>query len=1830
MRSIGRAVLLIVALALVSGVAVAQSPVVDGFLQDPVTGVVEEAYLANGVSYAMDPATGEFAGYLYTAEDGDAFYFGFAQSVHINDNTYGTNAIGWKEKPGHTLKALDRSDHAKIKLYDCGGHLVLEFFLDYATTSKVGSLDCLGIHGGDGVMLFGDPASVLDASSSLDWNFNVAIPTWPHKWQRSPPRVPANTYDPGTTADPDFPWIYELTYEWSVSKAAFTGGCLGALEILEVHNSPYKSGFNPEPVPMLAVSKLSDPPSGSTVHQGSTILYTVTYHNPAPMPLTNVVITDVIDANLADIVPFDGGIYDEPTRTITWPLIPSIPAGGSGFVQFQATVEPISGDETVIYNQAVFTTPDLPTPAKTNVTVHLIEHRPDLALNKSCPAELYSGVEAVYVLSVENLGFGTAESVVLEDVLPPEVALVSATPAPTSQVGQWLSWDLGALPYGAYEEVLITVKATAASGLATNSATVSTPTAEAGAGLENNDDSCVSNVTGPDVYAYKQCPPELVAGKSATYILEIGNSGTATAFNVVATDLLPPTVTFLGSTPVSPSSIDGQTLTWELGDIAPGDELTLIVEVESFATSGSATNLLSVTVENAEGDEGTSNNTSECSSDHLAGDLLVEKACPPLFVAGKNYLYSVEVSNVGTAPLENVWLTDLLPAGVSFVTAAPAPASVVGQEIAFSLGELAVGALVAIDIEVTAEATSGSGINEATGTTDSFEGGAGDSNNADGCESTFVAPQLTVDKECPPDMVSGEFATYSVTVANGGTSAAKNVVLTDTLPAGVIFWDATPGPDLVFPGLLVFFLGDLDAGLDSSVEITVVANGTSGSVTNAVDVMTDSPEGGAGDTDNADSCSSNILAPDLEVIKSCDLSVIAGEVVTYTIDVSNLGDAPAKNVIITDTLPPEVEYKSANPPPDGIVGSTLFFNLGELGAGGTAQIAIDVSVIALSGTATNVATGSTDSKEGGLGTENNSDGCDSGVLAPDIGLIKTCPEMLVAGEEASFWLQVSNSGTAIAKNVVVTDTLPPGVTYVSAVPTPDAIDGQVLTFNMGHVAPGETPSISIKVNVDATSGSLTNNGLATTDSLEGGFGESNNAAQCASTVLSPDLHVDKTCAEFVVSGKQATYFIVVNNFGMGSAKNVVVTDTLPAGVTYLSALPLPDSIDGQKLTFNIGDLGGWTMAFIQIEVTVDALAGPLLNEASAETDSMEGGAGDTNNVDSCASEAISPDVTLDKECPPELIAGEMATYTISVGNTGSTPAENVVVTDTLPAGVTYDSASPVPDFIDGQVLTFNMGTINDGETKSITIDVTTWSVSGSELNDAAATTDSVEGGAGDTNNADSCSSTVLAPDLVVVKDCPPDIVAGEVATYTVTVENIGTSVAKSVTLNDTLPDGVAYKSATPGYSSKYGQVLEFFLGDLAVGESSTVTIEVKGVATEGELENQAAALTSSTEGGEGSINNFDLCTSTARAPDITVEKSCDWEVISGAQTTYSITVSNHGTSPAKNVVLVDSLPSGVSFVSSVPSPDDGSGNDVVFELGELDVGASTTVTIEVLVTALDGQLTNRVDVYTSSIEGGDAEWDNWDECPSNVLATDIRVEKECWPPYGNASWEYTFNTYFYNDGTTTAHDVVVTDLVPAGFFQGDSFTPWSDVGVITVDGLTITVNVGDLAPGAMGTLSVTGTVTPSSAARGDYSTYASCSTSSAQTNLSNDKDQCTVTLQAPVLSLSKTATFTKVPAEVTNEATVSAVEIIQTASDSRTDTVTAATDITYTITVSNSGDLDATGVLIVDTLPDGVEILANPDGGVVDDFEGTVTWTLSGVTQGESESVTLTVRPILP
>ena len=1941
---------LVLLVALGAGLAYAGTPLVDGYLKDPITGVVEAPYVVDGITYTQDQISGEFAGYLFTAEDDENFYFGFSQSVYINDNSYGANGIGWDfKKQGHRFSDLDKSEHAKIQLFDCQGNMPLEFYLDYASLVKqTGEVISYGPGGTDGAMLTGDPAMVTGWSSSLVWNFNNATPLWPDRLSSSPQRVPTNTYDVGTTADPNYPWIYELTYEWSVSKAAFPGACFGDILISEVHNSPFKGANNPVPVPVLTVSKASDPPSGSTVIAGDEILYTINFYNPGPLSITDVLITDVIDPNLSNIIPLDGGTWDESTRTITWPLLPSLGAMQAGSVQFRATVTPLSAQETIIYNMAVISSPDLPTPAETNTTEHPILHSPDLAVTKSCPVELAAGVLAVYNLRVDNLGFGTAQSVVLTDLLPPEVAFISAAPAPASVDGQTVTFDLGNLAYGEYTEVAITVDVVAGFGSAINTATVSTTTPEGGLGLANNSDSCASTLTGPDVYIFKSCPVDMTAGTQASYTLEAGNSGTSPAADVVVTDTLPDGVSFVDAAP-APSSVSGKILTWNLGTLSAGQVSFININVDVTASSGQGTNSAAISTSASEGGEGEANNNHDCTSNFTSADIAVAKICPIDMVAGEAASYTVVVSNTGTATATNVVLVDELPAEVSFISAAPVPSAVSGATLTFLLGDLAPGASTSITIDVSTIATAGMAVNSAFATTDTFEGGQGQANNSDSCASSVNSPDLAIAKTCPVDMVAGQNAGYLLAVSNIGTSAAFNVTVADLLPPGVSFISATPAPSSVIGQEISFSLGTLDAGASASINITVGVDATTGSAVNSASVFTDSVEGGLGQANNSDSCSSGFLAPDVEILKTCPADMIAGQGASYTLLVSNNGTTTATAVVATDILPDGVSFVFASPAPASILGQTLVFELGDMAAGASAAITIDVLAAATAGTATNNATVATTSVEGGAGSANNSDSCSSGFLAPDIAVSKSCPIDMIAGNAASYSIQVDNLGNTAATNVVIVDTLPMGVSFANAAPAPASVVGQVITFALGDLDAGASTAITINVSVEGTSGAVTNAVQGSTDSTEGGQAGANNADSCVSQLLSPILTINKTCPVDMIAGEAASYTLTVNNSGTSAATQVTVTDQLPAGVSFISAVPAPLTVDGQALTFSLGDIDAGASSLITIYVLAEATEGSASNTASVSTASVEGGAAGADNSDSCSSSFLSPDLAVSKECPVDMIAGEGASYTIVISNLGTAAAKNTVITDILPDGVAFLSAVPAPSSAVGQILTFDLGDLAADSLTTIQVNVAVTATAGTATNAVSGTTSSVEGGLAQANNSDSCSSGILSPDLAITKDCPADMVAGEQAFYTIIVSNDGSSTAYNVTVDDLLPASVSFLSATPAPTSQVGQALTFALGDIAAGGSATVSITVNvddsegistnfataytdsveggqgqtnnsaqcssnliapdlavdktcpadmsagesdsysilvsnlgssaanqviltdalpagvvfvsavpaplsqvgqtltfdlgtldagastnvvvtvlAVATEGAGTNSASVTTSSVEGGQGLANNDDSCSSNFLSPDVLVVKTCPIDMIAGTGSAYSITVSNLGNTAAKNVVLTDTLPAGVSFLAAVPAPATEAGAVLTFALGDIGAGASVTITIDVQVDATGGAAVNTASATTDSVEGGQGEANNDDSCTSNYLSPDVWVENECLPGTIVASDDYTLKVRFYNDGTTDALGTIVVVDVPDGLFQDNSFAAASTLGATTAEGLVVTVDVGTLAAGAWGEVTVSGTAASSTAARGSYTTYATISTDSTQSQVSNDAGECSVILTAPDLALSKTSTVTQITTTVVNSALVSTSEIVETAAASRSDTVTTSSRIAYIITASNLGDADATGVAIVDSLPAGVTVVSNPDGGVV--IGNTVTWDVPVIVAGGSAAVALTVETVTP
>jgi uncharacterized repeat protein (TIGR01451 family) len=215
---------------------------------------------------------------------------------------------------------------------------------------------------------------------------------------------------------------------------------------------------------------------------------------------------------------------------------------------------------------------------------------------------------------------------------------------------------------------------------------------------------------------------------------------------------------------------------------------------------------------------------------------------------------------------------------------------------------------------------------------------------------------------------------------------------------------------------------------------------------------------------------------------------------------------------------------------------------------------------------------------------------------------------------------------------------------------------------------------------------------------------------------------------------------------------------------------------------------------------------------------------------------------------------------------------------------------------------------------------------------------------------------------------------------------------------------------------------------------------------------------------------------------------------------------------------------------------------------------------------------------------------------------------------------------FSNAGTATANAVVVTDTVPAGFYQNDQFTATSSVGTVAVSGRQITVTAGNMAPNAQGTLTISGTVRASSAAAGNYTNTASATTSSTQSSTTNDSASCQVTVLAPSLALSKASTVTPVTLNIQNSVSATAAEISETASAQKADSPVIASQLVYTITVTNNGTAPATNVNVVDTLPAGVKVVANPNGGTVNG--STVTWNIASLAAGASTTRSLTVQTI--
>ncbi|WP_053956606.1 DUF7507 domain-containing protein [Inediibacterium massiliense] len=938
-------------------------------------------------------------------------------------------------------------------------------------------------------------------------------------------------------------------------------------------------------------------------------------------------------------------------------------------------------------------------------------------------------------------------------------------------------------------------------------------------------------------------PDPVVAGEEATYTIEVFNAGPSDALNVTLTDVIPACI-------LNPEfSIDGGVTfspwvsPYNIGTIVAGGTVTILIRgtVDPSCT-GTITNTARVDSTTPDPDPTNNETTIVTPIDTSADVSVVKTASPAPVVAGEQIEYTINISNAGPSDAQNVSLADIVPAEIlnpefstdGGITFSPWVSP-------YNIGTLAVGATVTILIRGTVDPSYTGGTTSNTATVSSITPDPDPTNNTSTVETRVeTSADVSVEKTVSPaSVVAGEEATYTIEVFNAGPSDAQNVRLTDIIPVCILNPEFSIDGGVTFsPWVSPYNIGTLAAG----VTVTILIRGTvdpscTGTITNTARVDSTTPD--PDPTNNETTIVTPIdTSADLSITKTVNPApVVAGEEATYTIEVFNAGPSDALNVTLTDVIPACILN-----PEFSIDGGVTFspwvspYNIGTLAAGATVTILIRGTVDpSCTGVITNTARVSSPTPD--PDPTNN----ETTIVTPidtsaDLSITKTInPDPVVAGEEVTYTIEVTNAGPSDALNVTLTDAIP------ACILNPEfSIDGGVTfspwvsPYNIGSLAAGAIVMILIRGTVDPScTGTITN--TARVDSTTPDPDPTNNETTIVTPIdTSADLSITKTVSPApVVAGEEAIYTIEVSNVGPSDALNVTLIDAIPVCI-----LNPEYSLDG-GLTWvawpgavNLGTIVAGTTVTILIRGTVDpACRGVVMNTARINSTTPDP---DPTNNETTITTPIDTlaDLSVVKISSPDpILAGELLTYTIDVSNGGPSDAQNVSVADIVPVEILN------PEFsLDGGIIfspwvsPYSIGTLVAGASITIfirgTLDA---SYAGTLTNTARVSSPTPD--PDPTNNTSTETTQVELARLDLVKSADKKVVdIGDTITYRVIITNSGTLIAQNIIFKDTIPEGTSFiqDSVKVNGIQRPGEnpLLGVNIGDLSPGKSIVVEFEV--------------------------------------------------------------------------------------------------------------------------------------------------------------------------------------------------------------------------------------------------------------------------------------------------------------------------------------------------------------------------------------------------------------------
>jgi uncharacterized repeat protein (TIGR01451 family) len=427
----------------------------------------------------------------------------------------------------------------------------------------------------------------------------------------------------------------------------------------------------------------------------------------------------------------------------------------------------------------------------------------------------------------------------------------------------------------------------------------------------------------------------------------------------------------------------------------------------------------------------------------------------------------LSIRNVGTGDAGDVTLTSLT-AQPGWTFSAPLP-------MPLDLGALGRGASAVVLTRVVRTTTTTVGAAPLlTGAGSVTVPGA----NPQPFQITGTVPALYLTKSA--DLSSarpGDLVTFTVTAANRGLGTANGVTITDPLPAGLTFSDASAGGQLQ-NGVVVWPSGALGPGAAASLTLHArVAAGTAvgtaiSNIAQASSLEIPSPISSAA----AAVAVTAPPPPQLQLAKVADRPAVQpGQPITYTITLTNAGGGPATNVQVQDAVPAGTTVLGANPIGNFLDPTTVGWNLGTLAPGASTTIIFEVQVASTASTTvpiSNVAQ-ATAAEQSTPALSNQGNPVLVTVTVPppppppQLSLSKSVDKPNVPpGGTLTYTLTYANTGSQ-PFTATILDPLPAGESLAGPV-NGGGLDGTAVQFNIGTLAPGATGTVSFTVLVSAS------------------------------------------------------------------------------------------------------------------------------------------------------------------------------------------------------------------------------------------------------------------------------------------------------------------------------------------------------------------------------------------------------------------------------------------------------------------------------------------------------------------------------------------------------------------------------------------------------------------------------------------------------------------------------------------------------------------------------------------------------------------------------------------